>query len=143
MLPQFILDEFLDLQATETTDESEWYGAWTLLLTEYFPGREGWIVKPQASPPNKNRESVDFGVTFKIERQRIPVMFVEVKSLTAIDSTSARADADVQMRQRFIDFYDASPTIFTGLSAFGHIVCKYELDKERERMRMSESHPER
>ena len=33
------------------------------------------------------------------------------------------------MRQRFIDFYDASPTTLTGISAFGHMICKYELNK--------------
>lgn len=133
MLPQAILDEFLDIPPG-TTDENEWYGAWNVLLTEYFPVREGWIVKPQARLPNKNRESVDFGVFFKIERQRIPVMFVEIKPLTAIDSLSVRADADAQMRRRFIDFYDATPTILTGISAFGHVVCKYELDKENKRI---------
>ena len=57
-------------------------------------------------------------------------MFVEMKTLAAIDSLSARVEADTQMRQRFVDFYDASPAIFTGISAFGHIVCKYELNKD-------------
>lgn len=57
-------------------------------------------------------------------------MFVEIKTLAAIDSLSARVEADTQMRQRFVDFYDASPAIFTGISAFGHIVCKYELNKD-------------
>ncbi|KIL59527.1 hypothetical protein M378DRAFT_169177 [Amanita muscaria Koide BX008] len=128
MLPQAILDEFLDVPAG-TTDENEWYGAWNVLLTEYFPVREGWIVKPQVE-----RESVDYGVLFKIERQRIPVMFVEIKPLTAMNSLSVRADADAQMRQRFLDFFDAMPTILTGISAFGHVVCKYELDKENKRI---------
>jgi len=58
------------------------------------------------------------------------VLFVEIKPLSTIDSLSARGEADTQMRQRFVDFYDATPTIFTGLSAFGYIVCKYELNKD-------------
>jgi hypothetical protein len=45
-LPQAVLDEFLDIPP-ETTDENEWYGAWNVLLTEYFPIDEGWVVKPQ------------------------------------------------------------------------------------------------
>ena len=57
-------------------------------------------------------------------------MFVEIKPLSSIGHLSARADADLQMRRRFTDFYDATPTVFTGISAFGHIVCKYELNKE-------------
>ena len=58
------------------------------------------------------------------------MLFVEIKPLPTIQSLSARAEADAQMRQRFADFYDATPTIFTGISAFGHIVCKYELHKD-------------
>jgi len=129
MLPQLVLDEFLVIPP-DTTDENEWNGAWNVLLTKYFPIDDGWVVKPQARPPLRTREAVDyFGILFKIERQRLPVMFVEIKPLPAINSLSARAEADSQMRQRFADFYDVSSTIFTGISAFGHIVCKYELDK--------------
>ena len=61
-------------------------------------------------------------------------MFVEIKPLTAIGSLSVRADADAQMRQRFLDFFDNCPTILTGISAFGNVVCKYELDKENKRI---------
>jgi len=146
MLPQSVLDEFLVIPP-DTTDENEWNGGWNVLLTKYFPIDDGWVVKPQvgtiiptrgrhlplmyqARPPLRTREAVDFGILFKIERQRIPVMFVEIKPLPNINSLSARAEADSQMRQRFADFYDASLTIFTGISAFGHIVCKYELDKD-------------
>ena len=32
MLPQAILDEFLDVPPG-TTDENEWYGTWNVLLT--------------------------------------------------------------------------------------------------------------
>jgi hypothetical protein len=35
---------------------------------------------------------------------------------------------------RFLIFYDATPTILTDISAFGHVVCKYELDKENKRI---------
>lgn len=56
-------------------------------------------------------------------------MIVEIKPLSAVDQLSARADADLQMRRRFAEFYDATPSLFTGISAFGHIVCKYEIDK--------------
>ena len=57
-------------------------------------------------------------------------MFVKIEPLATIDSLSARGEADTQMRQRFVDFYDATPAIVTGISAFGHMVCKYELDKD-------------
>ena len=57
-------------------------------------------------------------------------MFVEIMPLSSIDRLSTRADADSQMRRRFAELYDATPSLFTGISAFGHIVCKYELNKE-------------
>jgi hypothetical protein len=85
----------------------------------------------QARPSPKNKDAVDFCVVFKTERnRRIPVMFVEIKPLANLGSVSALKEADSQMRQRFTDFYDATPTVFTGISAFGHVICKYELDKE-------------
>ena len=57
-------------------------------------------------------------------------MFVELKPGSAINSLSARAKADAQTRERFGDFYDATPSIFIGLSAFGHHVAQYTLNKE-------------
>ncbi|KAF8319211.1 hypothetical protein F5887DRAFT_1149383 [Amanita rubescens] len=129
MLPQAVLDEFLDIPP-ETTDENEWYGAWNVLLTKYFPIDEGQRLTLVATRPDhlRTREAVDFGVLFKIVHQK---MFVEIKlALATTDSLSARGEADTQMRQRFVHFYDATPTIFTGLSAFGYIICKYELNKD-------------
>ncbi|KAF8635125.1 hypothetical protein AX17_004026 [Amanita inopinata Kibby_2008] len=125
MLPQYLLDEFLDIPPG-TTDENAWSGAWNALLTEYFSVKEGWLARP----PRSTREAVDFGIYFKIEHQRIPAMVVEIKPYSAFDQLSARGDADSQMRRRFAEFYDATPSYFTGISAFGHIVCKYELNKE-------------
>ena len=57
-------------------------------------------------------------------------MFVEIKPLATTDLLSAQGEADTQMQQRFDNFYNATPAIFTGISAFGHIVCKYELNKD-------------
>ena len=57
-------------------------------------------------------------------------MFVEIKTGSAINSLSARALADAQTRERFGDYYDATPSIFVGLSAFGRHVAQYTLNKE-------------
>ena len=88
------------------------------------------LCRHQAQPPLRTREAVDFGILFKIEHQRIPIMFVEIKPLATTDLLSAQGEADTQMQQRFDNFYNATPAIFTGISAFGHIVCKYELNKD-------------
>ena len=58
-------------------------------------------------------------------------MFVEIKTGSAINSLSARALADAQTRERFGNYYDATPSIFVGLSAFGHHVAQYTLNKEK------------
>ena len=96
-----------------------------IISTEFEGGVDTW--QPSGSTP---RDSVDFSVIFKVERDRVPVLFVEVKAFKNISSLSARKEADSQIRQRFIDFYDATPTVSTGISAFGHTICKYELNKE-------------
>ena len=57
-------------------------------------------------------------------------MFVEIKTGSAINSLSARALTDAQTWERFGDYYDATPSIFVGLSAFGHHVAQYTLNKE-------------
>jgi hypothetical protein len=54
MLPQYLLDEFLDVPAG-TTDENAWNGAWNVLLTEYFSVKEGWIVSPQVEGTSYSR----------------------------------------------------------------------------------------
>ena len=66
----------------------------------------------------------------KIKHQRIRAMFVEIKTGSAINSLSARTLADAQTRERFGDYYDATPSIFVGLSAFGRHVAQYTLNIE-------------
>lgn len=55
-------------------------------------------------------------------------MFVEIKPLCKISLSSARADAHDQMCDRFRAYLQAAtPPTLIGLSAFGHMVCPYEL----------------
>lgn len=148
MISPFVLNEFLSIPE-RTTDESEWNGAWNMLLNAYFPMAEGWVVKPrvrksyppsskemfivrrhQARPPEQTRDAVDFCVIFQIERNKTPVMFVELKPLAKLRRICESASFRAESERRFADFYDASPTVFTGISAFGPVVCKYELNKE-------------
>ncbi|KAG5718782.1 hypothetical protein E4T56_gene2661 [Termitomyces sp. T112] len=105
---------------------------WNALLTEFFSAKDDWIVHPQVGdsnqhlavashhqiPPSvRSEEYIDFGVYLVVENveAKIPGMFVELKSFRSLDSLQARADADTQMRKR----------------AFGHMVCKYELRKDK------------
>ncbi|KAG6871298.1 hypothetical protein C0995_006323 [Termitomyces sp. Mi166 len=114
MLPQFVLDEFLGIPV-DTLKENAVNGAWNLLLTTYFPISEGWTV--------------DLAVLFKIEHKRMPAMFVELQPFHKLRGLDARDQVDVQMRNRLKQFSDTAPRTYNGLSAFGHMVRKYELRK--------------
>ncbi|KAG6871299.1 hypothetical protein C0995_006324, partial [Termitomyces sp. Mi166 len=77
--------------------------------------------------PPQTREAVDFVVLFKIEHQRIPAMFVELQPFDKLKAPFGRDEVDIHMRRRFRQFFETAPRTFIGLSAFGHMVCKYEL----------------
>jgi hypothetical protein len=76
---------------------------------------------------------VDYGIYYKVDGQRIPAMFVEIKPLSSLSSLSSRANADLQIRERFEEFFDGTPSAFMfGLSAFGPRICLYSLYKKTE-----------
>jgi hypothetical protein len=86
----------------------------------------------QVAPVRARRDALDFVVFFRISLHRIPVFFVEVKTAIAIQSFSARAEADDQMRVRLDQLYDQSLSEVHGISAFGTALCFYRLDKNTE-----------
>lgn len=51
-LPAYLARAFQRINP-ETTQESDYYGAYTMLLVHAFPGQEGYVVHPQISllPP--------------------------------------------------------------------------------------------
>jgi hypothetical protein len=42
-LPAALYEEF-DIIPVDTTDENAYNGAWNMLLVEYFPLKDGWVV---------------------------------------------------------------------------------------------------
>jgi hypothetical protein len=95
-----------------TTEESDFYGLFNTLLFELFPTPERY----PASPEFKHVEgSLDFTIQF-IVRRRVPVVFINVKTLRSLKALSARDGADDQMRRRFHEFTVSTPTLY-GLSS--------------------------
>lgn len=65
-----------------------------------------------------------------MNKDAVPVLFLEIKTGVSILSLSARSAADDQMRLRLRQFYDAGLSTLYGLSALGTKVCKYAVVKE-------------
>lgn len=83
-------------------------------------------------PPIHVRDALDFVVYFRVDLNRVPIFFLEVKTARTIGSTSGRADADEQMRLKMAQLFDASPSVLYGISALGTRLCFYMLDKTTE-----------
>jgi hypothetical protein len=97
---------------------------WNTLLTQFFPFEEGYIVHPQFPICS---DTIDFHVT--VTRNKATGFFVEINPPKDFQNISARRDADNQMRKRFAQLYNSSPTEMYGVSAFGTRLCFYEMIK--------------
>lgn len=101
-----------------------------MLLTEFFPAKDGYSVAPVAQPLGES-QSIDFTVEYIVERNAKPIMFLEIKPPSTFGKRSARKEADVQMRKRFGQLFDDCPDFINelyGLSAFGTKIAYYKLD---------------
>jgi hypothetical protein len=115
-----------------TADEAEFYGVWNIILTQIFPFEEGYIVHPQFPAGSVNRQdkdTIDFAIALTVTRNKATVFFVEIKPPKEFRGISARRDADRQMRKRFEQLYNSSPTEMYGVSAFGTRLSFYEMIK--------------
>ena len=95
------------------------------LLNDLFPASEYYQVAPHFK---RIAGSIDFTVIFLIKWQKFPIVFIEVKLLLAYDLDSSRKAADDQMRERVLDFTEASISIpkLYGMSALETRFCVYE-----------------
>ena len=98
-LPETILDQFRSVNRS-TTDESEYYGPYTSLLTDLFPHDENFQVVPQLKGPTF-LDTLDSTIIFVVMKQKVPVFFIEIKPYDDLQSNIRRGDADEQMRRRF------------------------------------------
>ena len=112
------------------TDEAVLYGPINMLLVHLFPPTDLYIVSPQwKKPPAEG--STDFTTVFVVQNAHHPVFFLQVKPASCFSSCSARAAADVQMRNMFDELIDdlAIPTLH-GISALGPHLSFYAYSKE-------------
>jgi len=116
--------EILDLF---TSEESDFYGPFNSLLFELFPTNEHYQIAPQFK---RLHESLDFTIQFIIRCRRVPVFFIDIRTFRSLKELSARASADRQMRDRYLEFASGSIStpILYGLSAFGPQFSVYTYD---------------
>ena len=113
------------------TDESQFYPLYTLLLSNFFPPVEGYLVAPQYKKPEHGKSGCpDFAIIFVVNRNYHPVFFVEVKPSGCMRNVSSREQADLQMRHRFENLFgDVEIDNLYGASAIGTKICMYKFDK--------------
>ena len=129
-LPE-IIHQALDMaiQNGGETDESQFYGLYTLLLSNFFPPEEEYMVVPQCKPPTQLK-SVNFTPMFIVRHKFHPVFFVEIGSSGSLRHISSRGEADLLMRERFKHLpEDVEIGTLYGASAFGTKICMYKLDR--------------
>ncbi|KAG5634175.1 hypothetical protein H0H81_003058, partial [Sphagnurus paluster] len=130
MWPQFILNSFARVHAD--ADESAYYGAWNSVLNFCFKIEEGYEISPQkvvGQISAGEKDSIDFVVSYTITKNEATIFFVEVKAQKYLPGLYARREADIQMRNRFAQLYDSSPSMMHGVSTFGSRLCFYLFDK--------------
>jgi hypothetical protein len=128
-LPETILDQFRSVNRS-TTDESEYYGPYTSLLTDLFPHSEKFQVVPQLRGPT-NPDDTGFTIIFVVMKRKVPVFLVEIKPHVHLQSYGRRSNAAEQTRNRFLelDIYNSPIPKLYGVSAMGTCLCIYEYTK--------------
>ena len=116
-----------------TTDESEYYGPYTTLLTDLFPHVDDFQVAPRFSEGPISPSSVDSTIIYVVTKQKVPVFFIEVRPYIHLQNPGQRGDADAQMRRMFRDLVFgvlplAIPKLY-GVSAMGTCLSIYEYTK--------------
>lgn len=131
MWPKYILNSFARVHARDA-DESAFYGAWNSVLNFCFKIEEGYEIIPQKVVGQISaweKDSIDFVVSYPITKNGATILFVVVKAQKYLPGLYARQEADIQMRKRFAQLYESSPSMTYGVSAFGTHLCFYLLDK--------------
>jgi hypothetical protein len=130
MWPQFIIDSFQRVPAN--AEENEYYGPWNSVLNYCFRIEEGYEITPQkvvGGISSREKDSIDFVVSYTITKNTATIFFVEVKPQKSLPGLYLRQEADDQVRKRFTQLYNSSPSVMHGVSAFGSHCSFYLFDK--------------
>ncbi|KAK0460357.1 hypothetical protein IW261DRAFT_1370605 [Armillaria novae-zelandiae] len=131
MWTQRILGRFARIP-DDTTIENKYYGVYNAILADECFTEDIFFVEPQYVLPVAQTGGVgaiDYVITFVVEVDDIPVLFLEIKPPTHLRHISARVEADNQIRSRFFQLYNLcrTPRLY-GISAIGKMCSIYTMD---------------
>ncbi|KAF8585007.1 hypothetical protein K439DRAFT_1616347 [Ramaria rubella] len=112
-----------------TTDESEWYGPWNMLLTHLFPYMAGLQVSPQHMLAG-SLQAPEWTLVYFIAIEGIPLCVFEVKPAGHLHQLVRRQEAENQIYSHLDTLRRDTaqvPTIY-GISCLGKSFVIYELD---------------
>ncbi|KAK0436484.1 uncharacterized protein EV420DRAFT_1590243 [Desarmillaria tabescens] len=124
---KFLMKSFPYAVHDSTTDESVFYGPYMRLLYHFSPLDGPFEIIPQFRVPATPRDSIDSVVTFTVELNKHPVLFILIKLLAPFRLDSKRQEADRQMRERFRDLH--SDVVTPALPGIGTLLSFYRYDK--------------
>ncbi|KAG5646579.1 hypothetical protein DXG03_002882 [Asterophora parasitica] len=114
--PADLITIFNVSRAVRGSLEDRYYGPYDKMLNYCFGEGFDFFVAPQATP-----DAPDFIVyLIVLDKNRLPVLFIEVKGESHINNPSKRAAADIHMRSRFNELMHTCPLpTLHGLSLLG------------------------
>jgi hypothetical protein len=111
--------------------ENDFYAPYNKLLYTIFPADSDYTVAPQTYSIMDSRQAVDSIVKFEVHLEDKPVFFLVIKAPKRMYVSSARKEADDQMRTRMQDLAPFCPLdTLNGVSAFGTRLSFYSFDKQ-------------
>jgi len=125
-----ILKQF-EIADRYSTDETEYFGPYNTLLTDFFRHTEHYQVVPYYKAPITS-DSTDFITRLIVRYMTSPVFFIDIKPVFHLDDISTRAKADEQIREQFKSIVGQNLVIpkLYGISAIGTRFSVYHYNKE-------------
>jgi hypothetical protein len=100
--------------------KNRYYGPYDKMMNYCFGEDFDFFIAPQAPLGDTGRETVEFVVYLLVSDIQKPVLLIEVKDDTHINSSAKRQAADEQMRGRYNELlYQCPIPILYGLSVLG------------------------
>ncbi|KAK7692125.1 hypothetical protein QCA50_003744 [Cerrena zonata] len=124
--PHLLVDSFANVASTTQSGKTI-YGPWNRLLNTLFPPDTQFEVVPHYSISN---DATDVMIFLLIYIETSPIFLVELKQPSDFRYSSKRQEADIKMRQCFLDCVDEMQIpVLHGVSVFGTKMAFYRLNK--------------
>ncbi|KIM51717.1 hypothetical protein SCLCIDRAFT_142639 [Scleroderma citrinum Foug A] len=115
---------------SSTKNETDYYGPYNTLLGDLFLHGAHFEVTPYFEHPIYPG-SAGFTILYIVQRQKCPVLCIQIKPFTHLHTHSTREKADAQMCERLFSLVDhlVTPKLY-GISVMGTCLAIYEYSKK-------------